>query len=127
MEKDFDCRHHLTHQLLDREKLEKTTATHFLLVPMRLHDFLRVAHLNIYYAIYPSKTKMIQNKMVQNHLVSFDRMCQLPWLHLQLENQWHSRAANLDMRSLEQGFHFPQDGPDQDLSTVDFGLHECCL
>ena len=105
MEKGFDYRHHPTHQLLDREKLEKTAATHFLLFLMRLHDFLQAAHLKIYYAIYPSKTEMIQNKMVQSHLVSFDHMYQLPSLHLQLDNQWHSGATNLDMRSLEQGFH----------------------
>ena len=120
MEKEFDCRHHPTHQILDHEKLEKTAATHFLLVPMRLHDFLQATHLNIYYEIFPSKTEMIQIKMVWNHLVSFDRMCQLPSLHLQLDNKWHSGTTNLDMRSLEQGFHCPQDGPDQDLSTVDF-------
>ena len=63
---------------------------------------------------------MIQNRKVRNHLASFDRMCHLPSPHLQLDNQWHSGAANLDMRSLEQGFRCPQDGPDQDLSTVDF-------
>ena len=123
MEKDFDYRHHPTHQLLDREKLEKTektAATHFLLFLMRLHDFLQAAYLKIYYAIYPSKTEMIKNKMVRSHLVSFYHMYQLPCPHLQLDNQWLSRTANLNMRSLEQGFHWPQDGPDQDLSTVDF-------
>ena len=123
MEKDFDYKHHPTHQLLDHEKLEnteKTAATHFLLFLMRLHDFLQATHLKIYYAIYPSKTEMFQNKMVQNHLVSFDHMCQLPCLHLKLENQWHLGAANLDMGSLEQGFYCPQDGPNQDLLIVDF-------
>ena len=122
MKKDFNCRHHPTHQLLDREKLENTVARHFLLVLMILHDFLQAAHplLKIYYANFPSKTKMIQNKMVWNHLASFDHMVQLPSLHLQLDNQWHSEAATLDMKSLEQGFHCPQGGPDQDLSTVDF-------
>ena len=87
---------------------------------MRLHDFLWAAHLKIYYAIYPSKTEMIQNKMVRSHLVSFDHMCQLPSPHLQLDNQWHLGAANLDMRNLEQILHCPQDGPDQDLFIVDF-------
>ena len=120
MEKDFDCKHQPAHQLLDCEKLEKTAATHFLLVPMRLHDFLQAAHLKIYYAIFPSKTKMIQKKMVWNHHASFDHMFQLPILHLQLENQWDSGAATLDMKSLEQGFNCSQDGPDQDLSTIDF-------
>jgi len=67
VEKDFYCRHHPTHQLLDHEKLEKTIATHFLLFLMRLHDFLQAGHLKIYYAIFPLKTEMIQNKMVWNH------------------------------------------------------------
>lgn len=122
MEKDFNCRHHPTHQLLDHVKFEKTVVTHFLLVLMRLHDFIQAALplLKMYYANFPSKNEMIQNRMVQNHLASFDHMCQLPSLHLQLDNQWHSEAATLDMKSLEQGFHCPQDGPDQDMSTVDF-------
>ena len=34
MEKDFDYKPHPKHQLLDHEKLEKTTETHFLLVPL---------------------------------------------------------------------------------------------
>ena len=63
---------------------------------------------------------MIRNRMVQNHLASFHHMFQLPSLHLQLENQWHLGATNLDMKSLERGFRCPQDGPDQNLSTVDF-------
>jgi len=59
MDKEFNCRHHPTHQLLDCVKLEKVTATHFLLVPMRLHDFIHAAHLKIYYANFPSKIEMI--------------------------------------------------------------------
>ena len=110
MEKGFDCRHHPTHQLLHREKLEKTVATHFLLIPMRLHGFLQAAHLNIYYANDPSKTEMIQNKMARNHLASFDHMFQLPSLLLQLDIQWHFGATNLDMLSLEQGFYCLLDG-----------------
>ena len=122
MKKGFDCRHHPTSQLLDHEKLEKTLATHFLLIPMRLHDFVQVVHplLKMYYANLPSKTKMIQNIVVWNHLASFDHMFQLPILHLQLDNQWHSGVANLNMRNLEQGFRCPQDGPNQDFLTVDF-------
>jgi len=120
MENNFGHRHHPMHQLLDHEKLEKAVATHFILVPMRLHDLLQAAHLKIYYANFPSKTEMIQNKMLQNHLASFDHMFQLISFHLQLDIQWHSVAANLDMRRLEQGFHYPQDGPNQNLSTVDF-------
>ena len=119
MEKEFDCRHHPTHQLLDRDKLENTIATHFLLVPMRLHDFQQATHLTICYAKFPSKTEMIQNRMAQNHLASFDHMFPLPSLHLQPDIQWHSRVTNLDMRSLEEGFHCPLDGQDQNLSTVD--------
>jgi len=60
---------------------------------------------------------MIQNRMVQNYLASFDHMFQLPSLHLEPNIHWNSGAANLDMRSLEQGFHYRQDGPDQNLST----------
>lgn len=63
---------------------------------------------------------MIQNKMVWNHLASFDNMFQLPRLHLQPNIQWHSGATNMDIKSLEQGFHCPLDGPDQNLLTVDF-------
>jgi len=63
---------------------------------------------------------MIQNRIVRNHLASFDHMFELPSLHLQLHIQWNSGAANLDVRSLKQGFHCPQDGPDQNLSTVNF-------
>jgi len=62
---------------------------------------------------------MIQNRMVPNHLASFDHMFQLPSPHLQLDIQWNSRAANLDTKSFEQGFHCPLDGQDQNLSTVD--------
>jgi len=122
MEKDFYYRHHPKHQLLDLEIFEKTIVTHFLLVLMRLHDFLQAVHplLKIYYATFPSKTEMIQNRMVWNHLASFDHMCQLPSLHLQPDIQWHSGATNLDMTSLEQGFHCPLDGQDQNLLTVDF-------
>ena len=50
--------------------------------------------------------------MEQNHLASFDHMVQLPSLHLQLDNQWHSEATTLDMKSLEQGFHCPRNGSD---------------
>jgi len=74
----------------------------------------------MYYANFPSRTEMIQNRMAWNHLASFDHMFQFLSLHLQLNNQWYFGAAYLDMGSLEQGFHCPQDGPDQNLSTVDF-------
>jgi len=57
--------------------------------------------------------------MLQNHLASFDNMFQFPSLHLQPDIQWYLELENLDMRSLEQGFHCPQDGPDQNLSTAD--------
>jgi len=70
---------------------------------------------------------MIQNKMVQNHFASFDHMFHLPIIYLQLDIQWHSGTANMDMTSLEQGFHFPLDGQDRNLSTVDFSQHESCL
>jgi len=122
MEKDFDYKHQPTHQLLDHEKLETTIVTHFLWAPMRLHDFLQAGHplLKMYYANFPSKIEMIQNKKVWNHLGSFDDMVQLPNLHLQLDNQWHSEATTLDMKSFEQCFHCCQDFSDQDLSTVDF-------
>lgn len=121
MKKDFECRHHPTHQLLDSEKLENIGETHFLLVPMRLHDFLQAFHplLKMYYANSPSKIEMIQNRMVRNHLTSFYHMFQLPSLHLQPNFQWHSRATNIEMRSLEERFHFPQDGPGQNLLMVD--------
>lgn len=76
--------------------------------------------LKKYYAIFPSKTEMIRNRIVWNHLASSEHMFQLPSPYLQLDNQRHSGAANLDMKCLEQGFHCPQDGPNQDLLIVDF-------
>jgi len=74
----------------------------------------------MYYEKFPSKAEMIRTKMVGNHLASSKHMFQLPSLYLQLDNQRHSGATNLDMKSLEQGFHYPQDGPNQDLLTADF-------
>ena len=53
---------------------------------------------------------MIQNREARNHVGSFDHMFPLPSIILQPDIQWHFGAANLDMRSLAQGFYYPLDG-----------------
>jgi len=41
MEKDFDCKPHPKHQLLDHEKLEKTVAMY----PLKMYDIILAVHL----------------------------------------------------------------------------------
>ena len=58
--------------------------------------------------------------MVQSPISSFDHIFELPTLHLQFEIKWNLVAANLELRSLDQGFHCPLDCQDQNLMIVDF-------
>lgn len=68
MEKDFRYTCHPTHQPLDHERPEETIAFHFLLVSMKMHDFLTTTHpfLQIDYANFLSKIELTQNRMVGN-------------------------------------------------------------